>query len=157
MAASCCWLGCSRHPGRPETYPVTGKVTYKEQPVAGASVAFLAPGAPTFAVGKTDDAGNFTLTTFEPDDGAVAGNHVVTVKKHSDEAAAAAAQTGAAAAGGEVDSAAIEQAMRQQANLIQKAERAGSLLPQKYANQNTTDLRFDVVDAENFFEIKLAD
>jgi hypothetical protein len=108
-------------------------------------VAFLAPGAPSPASGTTDKDGNFTLSTFAQDDGAVAGTHVVTVKKLSLQPA------------GPIPPADIEEAMRQQAQQIAKAQKSGSVLPQKYAEESSTDLRFDVVEGENFFEIKLAD
>ena len=49
-------VGCG--PSRPRLYPVTGTVTYKDQPVAGAQVTFVsAEGRP--AQGTTDAAGKF--------------------------------------------------------------------------------------------------
>ena len=36
-------------------------------------------------MGMTDEAGNYQLTTFEPNDGAMVGTHVVTVNKYSTE------------------------------------------------------------------------
>src|SRR5688500_1432938 len=80
LAAICSSTGCAQS-DRPATFPVRGKVTYQGRPVTGASVAFLAPGAPRLAVGTTDGAGNYRLTTFESGDGAIAGTHVVTVRK----------------------------------------------------------------------------
>jgi hypothetical protein len=70
--------GCG--PSRPRLYPVTGTVTYKDQPVAGAQVTFVsAEGRP--AQGTTDAAGKFSLTTFESGDGAATGSCKVTVAK----------------------------------------------------------------------------
>jgi hypothetical protein len=145
LAASCYSLGCFDRSDRPTTFPVKGRVIYEGKPVADASVAFLAPGAPAPASGTTDKDGNFTLSTFAPHDGAVAGTHVATVNKFSLDPAAAAPPAD------------IETAMQQQAQQIAKAEKSGSVLPQKYAEQASTDLRFDVVDGENFFEIRLTD
>ena len=48
----------------------------------------------------------------------------------------------------------IEKARLQQALQIARAEKTGSVRPQKYADQGSSDLRFEVVDGENFFEIK---
>jgi hypothetical protein len=144
-AASCCCIGCFDLSDRPATHPVKGRVIYKGKPVAGASVAFLASGAPSPASGTTDKDGSFTLSTFAPNDGAVAGTHVVTVKKLPLEPE------------GPVPPADIEKAMQQQAQQIARAEKSGSLLPQKYAQEASTDLRLDVVEGENFFEIKLTD
>lgn len=72
-------VGCD-NPNHPTTYPVTGTVTYKGAPVEGAEVIFQADGAP-LARGNTDAAGKFALRTFEPGDGAVSGNHRVSVVK----------------------------------------------------------------------------
>ncbi|QDU37814.1 Nickel uptake substrate-specific transmembrane region [Maioricimonas rarisocia] len=68
---------------RPATYPVQGTVLYNGEPVADASVSFSSTGGDKSvgAAGKTDDQGTFTLTTYEPGDGAVAGEHRVTVIK----------------------------------------------------------------------------
>ncbi|NLX95025.1 MAG: carboxypeptidase regulatory-like domain-containing protein [Rhodopirellula sp.] len=70
--------GC--HSGRPETVAVTGTVTYRGQPVEGATVTFYADkNRPAY--GTTDAAGRFQLTTFSPNDGVVAGTHKVTIVK----------------------------------------------------------------------------
>ena len=72
-----------------QVVPVSGVVTYKGQPVDGASVTFhpadgggspTAPGKPA-ARAKTDSQGRFRLWTYDHDDGAVPGEHVVTVSK----------------------------------------------------------------------------
>jgi hypothetical protein len=146
--------GCSSRSGRPPTVPVHGNVTYKGKPVANASVAFLAPGAPAPAAGTTDAAGKFRLSTFKPNDGAVVGTHLVTVRKLPEVPAM---PITSASPSGEIDAKAIEQSMQQTAQAITKSKKAGSKLPEKYADRKTTDLRFEVVDGENFFEIELTD
>lgn len=70
--------GCGA--GQLKTVPVTGTVTYKGDPLEGAAVVFFKEKAPP-ATGQTDASGTFTLTTFEPNDGAVPGDYVVTVAK----------------------------------------------------------------------------
>ncbi len=76
-------IGCQRGTGgRPGTVPVAGKVTYKGKPVAGAQVTFMAKqGGARAAGGTTDPQGNYKLTTFESNDGAVLGAHTVTISK----------------------------------------------------------------------------
>ena len=71
-------VGCSG--GGPVAYPVSGTVTYQDQPVAGAQVMFTSD-AGRAAEGTTDASGKFTLTTFKPGDGALAGSHRVTIVK----------------------------------------------------------------------------
>lgn len=62
----------------PPTAPVKGKVTLNGQPLPNASVNFY-PEEGKVANGVTDDAGNFTLSTFDPNDGAIIGKHKATV------------------------------------------------------------------------------
>ncbi len=68
------------------TEAVTGKVTYRGNPVEGAVVTF-SPGEPTpgsrAAFAKTDDEGNYTLTTYNSGDGAIPGKYFVTVTKQA--------------------------------------------------------------------------
>jgi hypothetical protein len=79
----CLFNGCSRSPY--ELAPVEGVVTIDNQPMTGAKVMF-APvargenrnsGKPAFGVLSTD--GTFKLTTYREDDGAVVGDHWVTI------------------------------------------------------------------------------
>ena len=75
-------LGCSGEAPGPKTAKVTGVVTYKGVPVVGATVTFTASSkSPRTGVGVTDDKGGFTIGTFGANDGAVLGDHVVTVTK----------------------------------------------------------------------------
>lgn len=65
---------------RPATYPVTGMVIFKGNPLPNATVVFSSQGEnPTAAVGRTDEQGAFSLTTFNDQDGAVAGEHQVLI------------------------------------------------------------------------------
>jgi hypothetical protein len=76
-------VGCSGdHPKFRDTYPVTGRVTHKGQPVGRAQLNF----APTdkakdaaHATAVTAADGTFTLNTYKQGDGAPAGEYVVTV------------------------------------------------------------------------------
>lgn len=155
LTAGAVWTsGCSGGARHAPTYPATGVVTYRGQPVDGAVVTFISPGAPRYAMGKTDAQGKFSLTTYEPDDGAFAGTHTVLVVKKPTRAPAAEA---AAAPEAPVKPADIDRAMMQQAREAQKAKNARSLLPEKYANEATSDLKFQVVEGENTFEIALKD
>jgi hypothetical protein len=60
-------------PDRPKTVPVQGTITLKGQPLADASVTFMLPDNSGSAVGRTDAAGHYSLTTFEQGDGAIPG------------------------------------------------------------------------------------
>jgi len=80
----CGMLGCGS--GAPyDLAPVHGKLTVGNRPLAGAKVMFAPvangdqPGAGKPGVGLTESDGNFTLTTYSDGDGAVVGEHWVTI------------------------------------------------------------------------------
>lgn len=74
-------IGCSDD--QLSTYPVEGKIVYPDgSPVPGkATVAFHTEvdGVPYSALGRVREDGTFRLTTFREDDGAIAGEHRVSV------------------------------------------------------------------------------
>ena len=72
-------IGCG--PRRPTTYPVSGVVTLDGKPVQGATVMLRPEVGGRPAVGTTNQRGEFKLTTFDQNDGALPGQHVVTVVK----------------------------------------------------------------------------
>lgn len=77
--------GCGSSDGRVETYPVKGQVLMKGRPVTNGSVVFTSsdPTA-TGAVGRLDQEGRFSLMTYQPDDGAPAGEYKVVVRAFED-------------------------------------------------------------------------
>jgi hypothetical protein len=147
--------GCSGS-GRPATAPVRGQVRYEGRPVANATVAFLCPGAPRLAVGTTDQSGNYQLTTYEENDGAIIGTHVVTVNLYASESEADALGSDSSASG-QPTSKSIEEAMRRSVKQIEKAEKAKPPIPTKYSDRRTSDLQKEVVDGENVIDIDLID
>lgn len=68
---------------REKTLPVSGKVTYRGQPVTGATVTFSPGQDPNRKAGfaVTDDNGNYTIGTYVVGDGAIEGTYFVTVSK----------------------------------------------------------------------------
>jgi hypothetical protein len=70
--------GCTKS----DMAPVTGVLTLNGQPASGAEVMFNPKTAGRLAVGKTDEAGRFKLSTGAPDDGAVPGEYVVTLGEY---------------------------------------------------------------------------
>jgi serine/threonine-protein phosphatase CPPED1 len=86
--------GCSRYHEDewsrkwPPRHPAQGFVELDGSPLEGATVTFFTERAdrgnePFSAVGITDSAGRFVLKTFRPNDGAVAGTHIVMIEKSS--------------------------------------------------------------------------
>lgn len=152
--ASLLWAGCS-HSGRTIS-PVRGQVTYQKKPVAGATVTFLCPGAPRMAVGTTDENGNYQLTTFQPNDGAIVGTHVVTVNIYTVQPDAVALGTGPTSTRKGM-STSIDDAMKRSVQQIKKTEKAKPLIPPKYGDRRTSDLHKDVVKGNNVINIDLTD
>jgi len=74
--------GCGKK-GWLETYPVKGTVLVGGKPAAGASVTFYpreqVGERPYIPTGKTNDNGEFAVSTFVAEDGAPAGEYDVTV------------------------------------------------------------------------------
>ena len=130
---------------RPMVAPVKGTVTYEGKPVEGASVAFWTDGAPRAALGVTNAQGEFQLTTFESGDGAVPGEHTVTVTKTS-------------VAQNQTETVEVED-LTKFAETTMASENAApqkSLLPEKYGIQGTTPLRKTVSpDGPNELTIEL--
>lgn len=70
-------IGCG--PSRPETAQVSGKITFNGQPVPAGRIAFWPPkGRPAIAEIRPD--GSYELTSFSDGDGAILGQHRVTIK-----------------------------------------------------------------------------
>ncbi len=78
-------LLCACGSGRPKPYPVTGKVVFSDgSPLRGGTIMFQSrsKGDAVFnARGLIKEDGTFAITTFEPNDGAVAGEHRVLVRE----------------------------------------------------------------------------
>ena len=86
LAAVACLAGCQE--GRPPTYRVDGKVAFADgSPLRGGEVVCESVSLGVEARGAIDENGAFQLTTFEPGDGAVEGEHIVLVapaRRHAD-------------------------------------------------------------------------
>ncbi|OYV86570.1 MAG: hypothetical protein B7Z73_11525, partial [Planctomycetia bacterium 21-64-5] len=77
-------LGCSGQKG-PATAKVSGLVTYKGQPVDGATVVFAPPAGGRPGTATTDAQGRYELSTYGDRDGALPGDYKVTVQKTKTE------------------------------------------------------------------------
>ena len=134
LAGAILAAGCGG-PDRPATVPVTGKVTYRGQPVLEATVVFQ-PESGRPATGMTDESGRFWLSTFEAGDGAIPGPHTVTIHPH----------------GGDD----VEEMPNPGEPLRPRA--ASSPIPARYADVQTSELSVAVdVNGENDFQFQLTD
>lgn len=133
--------GCSGSTkARPKVVPVNGVVKFKGKPVVGADITFMAEGSPRFATAKTDAEGKYSLTTFDTNDGAVAGKHTVTI----------AMSTGVA--GGKKP----EEMKPEDLIAMGPRNNVDAVLPVKYASPKESGLVRTVVDGEqNTFSFDL--
>jgi hypothetical protein len=77
-------VGCSHDPNMPKLGKVHGKVTYKGQPLDGGHIVFnpaTGKGGESgqVATGEINSDGTYEMTTFNTGDGAILGQHIVTV------------------------------------------------------------------------------
>jgi hypothetical protein len=112
--------GCSSKRGL-ETAPVKGKITFKGKPLPNGTVMFV-PGEGPAATGEIDKDGNYRLTTYSTGDGAVLGNHKVSITALAD----------------------IGTALPEQRNPLPP-----SLVPDKYLSHETSGLTFEVKRGNN--------
>jgi hypothetical protein len=80
--AVCGVTGCAAGPEAPKLVPASGKLLYRDRPVANALVSFLplsAEGRAEAAQGTTDASGAFTLACPSHGPGATPGKYKVTV------------------------------------------------------------------------------
>lgn len=158
--------GCSEDE-RPKMASVTGVVTYKGAPVAGATVSFSSPASPRSATGVTDEMGKYQLMTFEKNDGAVLGDHKVTIFKPDPAAkgeppkATEVSTEGSASGAGSIKVPPTTLPTPGAGNgpmTNLKAADPKSLLPSKYADAGKSGLTAKVVEGkENKFDFSLAD
>ncbi|MBL8873089.1 MAG: carboxypeptidase regulatory-like domain-containing protein [Planctomycetaceae bacterium] len=73
-------MGCG--PSHPPTYPVVGKVVFENGEACQlGTIEFRSLDHLVSARGKIEKDGSFKLSTWEPDDGAVAGKHQVIIQQ----------------------------------------------------------------------------
>lgn len=123
-------MGCSgANKDLPATTPVTGKVTYQGQPVSNGLVTFHPTNGAKPASGQTDKNGEFSLSTFEREDGAVFGKHKVTIKAYKE--------------GQDVS--------------IVPADKLTYAVPKKYVEEKTTSLEVEIKKGSNEIALNLTD
>ncbi|MCP4169602.1 MAG: carboxypeptidase regulatory-like domain-containing protein [Fuerstiella sp.] len=141
-------VGCGGGTGGGQpVFPVSGTVTMFGKPLAKATVAFAPQADQATAIGTTDNAGNFKLSTYEHEDGAAEGSYKVVVSK-------TAAVASAAAAGDDEEEGAGHDSDDEAAGDHDSGEGETSteLVPQQYTNAVDTPFSADVKSSgENIF------
>jgi hypothetical protein len=137
-------VGCSKGPTRPKVVPVSGSIKFKGAPLPNATVTFLPEGSsPRNPFGTTDASGNFKLTSYDTDDGAVPGDYVVVIV------------AGVAADGKKPE----ERTAQDMINMGPGGKIPNqTVVPEKYKERKTSGLKRSVVAGDaNVFNIDLAE
>lgn len=132
--------GCGGDPDKPKLGRVSGKVTYKGKSVDAGHIVFTpiqGKGGETgqSATGEIDSSGQYSMTTFNTGDGAILGQHIVTVELRDKDYKSPQPKPD-----GTID------------YIMPK-----SLGPKNYSKTDTSPLRCTVVDGTNTFDIELKD
>jgi hypothetical protein len=130
--------GCSGDANRPKLGKVHGKVTYKGTPVSSGHVVFTpvegkGGASGDVATGEIAADGSYDMTTFNTGDGAILGQHIVSVQVRSGEMP------------------------KPKADSTIDYKLPKSLIPGKYTTPDKSPLRCTVVEGSNPFDIELKD
>lgn len=135
------FVGCGAGADMPKLGKVHGKVTYKGQPVTSGHIVFTPSAAKEgeaghAATGEISSDGTYVMTTFNTGDGAILGQHTVTVtvREKGDE------NLGKPDKEGHI-----------------KYELPKSVTPSKYASVDQSPLKCTVAEGGTTFDIELKD
>lgn len=137
-------IGCGDTTGLAKRYPVSGKVTYKGQPVEKGRISFIPATADANPATGQIENGQYTLTTLTPNDGAIPGKYKVTVLAQEIDDS----QMKAIAKGGQ---------FHHDAAYAKAIKTAKAVVPSKYALAETSGLEREVAAQSNRFDIDLPD
>jgi hypothetical protein len=140
VALSTFLVGCSGGSTISGTVPVSGKVTYKGQPVSGASVTFIGEGEARSAAAMTTADGSYKLMTLDSE-GAVPGKYRVVVDKTELPAELS-------------KDISMEEAA---ANANKPTPAPKKLLPERYSDPTKTPLNFEVKGGVTNYDIELTE
>ena len=125
--------GCGGSSGPPvAVFPVSGVITLSGKPVVGADVTFSNSEMKRSAFGRTNEKGEYRLTTFSANDGAVEGKSIVTVLK--------AAPAAAVVVEADIESEAYVPPDVNAKPVKTNNKQQEALLPERYSNATTSGL-----------------
>jgi len=126
-------------------YKVTGKVTLSGGPLVSANVAFAPLDGQPVAIGRTNDAGEYSLTTYDPGDGAALGKYKVVISKPLSAGGSAGASSAHSNDPGADFSVGHDV----------KAGNAGNAIPEEYTKSDTTRISKTVEKKDNVINIEI--
>jgi hypothetical protein len=149
VAAMVVVLGCGDDgSGLGRRYKVTGKVTYKGEPLAKGTISFLPTKPPPpegrAASGQIED-GNYSLSTTGNGDGALPGEYNISIVAIDIDMASAIPKTG------------LPKIHEGDAAYQKAVKNAKRLIPNKYNSGETSKLKATVDDSGKTFDFDLTD
>ena len=151
-------LGCGDDSGLPRRYPVSGKVTYNGQPLGHGNISFTSVDPNGRAASGTITDGRYTLTTHDPDDGALPGSYKVSIMAKKTDPSKV--QVKLNRPGGGALSEAQKNAIAlqfQHLTLGKAAAAAQDLVPTRYSSPETSGLKAEVKEQSNSADFELKD
>jgi hypothetical protein len=138
-------------------YPVSGKVTYNDQPLEKGNISFI-PDDPK-GVGATGaiENGSYQLSTGGDNDGARAGKYKVVVIAREDASAKAKADFEKARGAAKNIKGTEERVVIPKEFMVKAEAEAKSLIPPGYGDGRTTNLTAEVLEKSNSLDFKLSD
>jgi prepilin-type N-terminal cleavage/methylation domain-containing protein len=152
-------LGCGDDSGLARRYPVSGTVTYNDKPLERGTINF-APADPTGrAAGGTIIDGRYSLTTHDPNDGAIPGKYKVSVVAKEADPSKVDLKIKKPREGSQTE--AEKKAMAAvfpQKVAARAAAAAKNLIPARYSSPETSTLSFEVKEqSSNIADFQLKD
>lgn len=153
LSACIAITGCEGGSKFPKTYPVTGKVTLNGKAIEGAIVTFQLESGKENAIGTTDSKGEFTLSMFQPGDGAVPGTYRIAVSKPAPGASSPAGTPPP----GQIGSPDLPADYAPPPDTSKGGAATGpkSEIPAKFSNDQTSGLRATVLEGPNNIPLDL--
>ncbi len=133
--------GCQEKSNRLPVYKASGVLKYRDKPLDRATVSLYCPANGATSYSMTNPNGEFVLSTYETGDGAPEGEYIVTVTKMTEN---------------DDDGSYIDE----NGDIHEKRGGGGggirSLIPEKYSNQELSELRFTITpEGPNNVELNL--
>jgi hypothetical protein len=141
--------GCGNDDGLGKKYSVSGKVTYKGQPVTKAKISFVPVGKDGRGAYGDVENGSFSLSTMAPGDGALPGEYIVLVDTREIDTAKLKEEAQKRAAKQGVEGGFSGGAMVPQDQVAKARASAKDLIPGKYQLLETSDLKYTVKPESN--------
>jgi hypothetical protein len=137
-------LGCQGDDEFETRYPVSGRVTYKDEPLAEGTINFIPAKGGRSCYGSIKD-GYYSLTTHSPSDGAVPGKYDVTIAATEINMYEAFTKKK------------IKGASPTPQEIIRARKAEKNLVPPKYKTPKTSGLTAEVKPETNRFDFDLVD